>query len=74
MAIQFMICIHLPLCEGHVMLMLDFEGSVLGDDLVIEFILPHPNPHTTPPPSLHRDHCHHPHHCHYHHNDRSIYQ
>ena len=31
---RFMIGIHLPLCEGHVMLMLDFEGSVLGDDLV----------------------------------------
>ena len=26
--------IYLPLCESHVMLMLDFEGSVLGDHLI----------------------------------------
>ena len=26
--------VYLPLCESHVMLMLDFEGSVLGDHLI----------------------------------------
>ena len=30
---RFILSINLPLCEGHVMFMLDFEGSVLGDDL-----------------------------------------
>ena len=47
---------YLPLCESHVMLMLDFEGSVLGDHLTnasnvkcfVKRQIPHCHPNPLP--------------------------